>query len=92
MQVLLNYFVCISLLTQLYSSFAVVWGFDEQTVKVLTEMQKQPGVGSGDCDRNNTESFTKYQVLVSSDVYDWKPSTAKRQVTQPTAANHEVGS
>ena len=69
-----------------------MWGFDEQTVKVLTEMQKQPGVGSGDCDHNNTESFTKYQVLISSGIYDQKPSAARQQVTQPPVANHEVGS
>ena len=74
----------------LFFSFSVVWGFDEQTVKVLTKMQKQPGVGSGDSNHSNAEGFTKYQVLISSGIYDRKPSAPQQQVTQPAVANHEV--
>ena len=53
-------------------------------------MQKQPGVGSGDSNHSNAEGFTKYQVLISSGIYDRKPSAPQQQVTQPAVANHEV--
>ena len=68
----------------------VVWGFDEQTVKVLADMQKQQGIGPGESDNSNAESFTKYQVLISSSVYSEKPVVAEHQVPQPAIANQEV--
>lgn len=73
-----------------FISFSVVWGFDEQTVKVLTEMQQQQGFGSSESDHSNVESFTKYQVLISSGIYGQKPSAVQNQVSQPAVANQEV--
>lgn len=57
---------------------------------MLTEMQKQQGIGPTESDHSNAGSFTKYQVLVSSDIYGQKPSVARHQVTQPAVANQEV--
>ena len=68
-----------------------MWGFDEQTVKVLTEMQKQQGVGYNESNHSSTKSIAKYQVLISSAVYGQKLATvADHQVTQRAVANQEV--
>lgn len=71
-------------------SLLVVWGFDEQTVKVLTNMQKQQGFVPCESDDGNVENITKYQVLVSSGVYGQKPAVVEHQVIQPAVANQEV--
>ena len=80
------------LLLSLITSFSVVWGFDEQTVKVLTEMQKQQGAGYNESSHCSTKSIAKYQLLISSAVFGQKPTrVAENQVTQQRAvANQEV--
>ncbi|XP_065883559.1 uncharacterized WD repeat-containing protein all2124-like isoform X2 [Dysidea avara] len=67
-----------------------VWGFDEETVKVLKDMQKQQqqGVGSHNTRDISVENMTKYQTLITSDVFSNKEVTIE-QPTKLVTANQE---
>jgi len=71
----------------------VVWGFDEQTVKVLKDMQKQQqqqqGAGSRNARDISVENMNKYRTLITSDVFSNKEVIIE-QPTKLVTANQEV--
>jgi len=82
-------------LTTSFLSFnTVVWGFDEQTVKVLKDMQKQQqqqqqGVGSRSTRDITDENMKKYQTLITRDVFSNKEVIIE-EPTKLVTANQEV--